>query len=674
MYQMTSLFHDRLNFALLGLALLGLVSGLAFWLVGQPDFATIAWTAGVVPVLAALCVEIARSLWKGEVGLDIVAALSMSAALLFGETLAAAVVALMYSGGTFLESFAQGRARREMSDLLSRVPRTATRHRKGALDEVPLDDIAPGDLLLIRQGDVAPVDGTVESASAMLDQSALTGESMPVRLEHGQEVMSGSTNAGEAFDLRVTLRAADSTYAGIVRLVEAAQKSKAPMARLADRYSLLFLIVTVTLATAAWWFTGDPIRAVAVLVVATPCPLILAVPVALVAGLSRAAHFGVLIKGAKPLEALARINTLILDKTGTLTDGRPQIVSIDRHGDMSEDEVLYFAAALDQASKHPIARAIVAAARARGIALPVPEDLVETPGEGVAGTVDGRTVVVGGAGFVATQAGVADPESAVVDTGSVVVSLAVDGRLMGHLVMADALRAGTGGLLAGLRRLGVARILLATGDRRAVAEAVTEGLGLDAVRADLTPQVQPIENKTSFNTLPWTKLARTLGTKRVPHRTQRPGTRLLLRHKHICCSACYAARDVPCASASACWKCAARSAACLARERPRRRTVSALAAAGARLPRLPIRREEPGMAHDVHRIRRGRLMAALPVYMAAQPATPGSKCRSSSSPVTGTGWSIRMVNRAGFITPSPKAPSAPLPAAGTWCTRPTLRR
>jgi len=484
---MKALFEDRLNVALLGMALLGLVSGGVLWLSGRPDLAEIAWAAGVIPVLAALCIEIVRSLWKGEVGLDIVAALSMSAALLFGETLAAAVVALMYSGGTFLESFAQGRARREMSDLLSRVPRTATRHWNGALDEVPLDDIEPDDLLLIRQGDVAPVDGTVESDRAMLDQSALTGESMPARLDRGQDVMSGSTNAGEAFDLRVTRRASDSTYAGIVRLVEEAQKSKAPMARMADRYSLLFLAITVALATAAWWFTGDPIRAVAVLVVATPCPLILAVPVALVAGLSRAAHFGVLIKGAKPLEALARIRTLILDKTGTLTDGRPQIVSIDTKGDLSEDEVLYFAAALDQASKHPIAQAIVVAARARGTALPVPEDVVETPGEGVAGTVDGRRVVVGGAGFVAAQAGVADPEGAVIEAGSVVVSLAVDEQLMGHLVMADALRGGTADLLAGLRRLGLARILLATGDRRAVAEAVTEGLGLDAVRADLTP-------------------------------------------------------------------------------------------------------------------------------------------------------------------------------------------
>ncbi|WP_439527106.1 P-type ATPase, partial [Roseovarius mucosus] len=175
----------------------------------------------------------------------------------FGETLAAAVVALMYSGGTFLESFAEGRARREMRDLLSRVPRSATRHRNGGLEEVALDDIAPGDRLLIRQGDVVPVDGHIASASAFLDTSALTGESLPVRLDRDAEAMSGSTNAGDAFDLDATRAAKDSTYAGIVRLVEAAQASKAPMARLADRWSLGFLGVTVAIAFAALWFTGD---------------------------------------------------------------------------------------------------------------------------------------------------------------------------------------------------------------------------------------------------------------------------------------------------------------------------------------------------------------------------------------------------------------------------------
>jgi len=484
---MPSSLQSRLNIALLAVALVGLATGLLLMLAGNDGLARIAWAAGVIPVLAALLVEIVRSLLKGEVGLDIVAALSMSAALFFGETLAAAVVALMYSGGTFLESFAEGRARREMSQLLSRVPRTATRHANGRLEDVPLEAIEPSDLLLIRQGDVAPADGAVGSDSAVLDQSALTGEPMPVRLGRGQDVMSGSTNAGDAFDLLVTRRASDSTYAGIVRLVEAAHASKAPMARLADRYSLLFLAITVILATSAWWFTGDPIRAVAVLVVATPCPLILAVPVALVAGLSRAAQFGVLIKGARPLEALAGIRTLVLDKTGTLTDGRPQIVSLDTHGDITPDELLRLAASLEQASKHPMARAIVTSARERGVELTVPAQVIEVPGEGLAGLVAGRSVVAGGVSFVAQRIGAVNPEGRILGAGAALVSVAVDGKLTGHIVMADALRSGTPNLLAGLRRLGISRIMLATGDRHAVAQDITAGLDLDAVHAELSP-------------------------------------------------------------------------------------------------------------------------------------------------------------------------------------------
>jgi heavy metal translocating P-type ATPase len=374
-----------------------------------------------------------------------------------------------------------------MHDLLSRVPRTATRHLNGGLEDVPLDNIEPGDRLLIRQGDVVPVDGTVASDAAFLDTSALTGESLPSRLTQGSAAMSGSTNAGEAFDLTAAHVAKDSTYAGIVRLVEEAQRSKAPMSRLADRWSLGFLSVTVVIAFAAWWFTGDPIRAVAVLVVATPCPLILAVPVALVAGLSRAAHFGVLIKGAGPLETMARIHTLILDKTGTLTDGRPQIVSIDSHDGMGEDDILRLAAALDQVSKHPVAQAIVAAAKARGLELPVPSEVAEIPGEGVAGHVEGHKVIVGGDAFVSRRVGRKDGDPAALSAGSVLVAVAVDGHMAGYLVMADPLREGTAAMLAGFRRQGIERILLATGDRAAVAERVTEGLGLDGLRTGLTP-------------------------------------------------------------------------------------------------------------------------------------------------------------------------------------------
>lgn len=478
---------DRLKSALLLLAVAGLVIGLAFYLADEARIASLIWIAGVVPVLASLVIEILRSLSRGEVGLDIVAALSMTAALVFGENLAAAVVAVMYSGGTFLESFAEGRARREMHALLSRVPRTATRHCDNGLEDIPIDDIAPGDLLLIRQGDVVPVDGTLASETGFVDTSALTGESLPVRLSHGVEVMSGATNAGDAFDITALRPAKDSTYAGIVRLVAEAQASKAPMSRLADKWSLGFLVVTVSIAFVAWWITGDPIRAVAVLVVATPCPLILAVPVALVAGLSRAAHFGVLIKGAGPLEMMARIHTLILDKTGTLTDGRPQIVSIACHGDHSEGDILRMAAALDQASKHPVAQSIVAAAKAEGLRLPVPSEVVELPGEGVVGRVEGRPVIVGGDGFVTALVGRVSGDASSMAAGSVLVAVAIDGQMAGHLVMSDPLREGAGAMLDGLRREGVRRILLATGDRADVAERVTDGLGLDGVRAGLTP-------------------------------------------------------------------------------------------------------------------------------------------------------------------------------------------
>lgn len=472
---------------ILFLAVTGLIAGLAMWFVGQSDIASQIWIAGVVPALATLVVEILRSLRSDEVGLDIVAALSMSAALVFDETLAAAVVAVMYSGGTFLESFAEGRARREMHALLSRVPRIATRHHNGGLEDIALDEIEPGDRLLIRQGDVVPVDGTVASDAAFLDTSALTGESLPVRLSGGAAAMSGSTNAGEAFDLTATHEAKDSTYAGIVRLVDEAQASKAPMARLADRWSLGFLAITVTIAAAAWWFTGDPIRAVAVLVIATPCPLILAVPVALVAGLSRAAHFGVLIKGAGPLEAMARIRTLILDKTGTLTDGRPQIVAINSHDGMAEDDILRHAAALDQASKHPVAQAVVAAAKERGFTLAVPSEVAEIPGEGVTGLVDGRHVIVGGDDFVASRVGRKAGDFPAMGAGAVLVAVAVDGHMAGYLVMSDPLRGGAGAMLEGLRHQGIERILLATGDRADVAERVTDGLNLDGLHAGLTP-------------------------------------------------------------------------------------------------------------------------------------------------------------------------------------------
>ena len=473
---------ERLRTGLLLAALAGLAAGLVAQGAGAPELARVLWAAGVLPPLVALGAEILRSLRAGEVGLDIVAALSMSSALAVGEGLAAAVVAVMYSGGGFLESYAQGRARREMHALLARVPRSVSRYVGPALEEVALDQVAPGDRLLLRQGEVVPVDGRLASEVAHLDASALTGESLPVRLARGDEAMSGATNAGEAFDLIATRPARDSTYAGIVRLVAAAQASRAPMARLADRWSLGFLAVTVAMALAAWWVSGDPVRAVAVLVVATPCPLILAVPVALVAGLSRAARFGVLVKGAAPLEAMARVRTLILDKTGTLTEGHPRIVEIRAEAGITPDEVLRLAASVDQASRHPVALALVGAARDRGLDLTLPGSVSETPGEGVAATVAGREVRVGADRF----AGAAD--AAAPPPGVLVVAVGLEGRLAGRIFLSDRLRPDAAAMLEGLRGQGIDRLLLATGDRADVADSVTGPLRLEARHSGLTPQ------------------------------------------------------------------------------------------------------------------------------------------------------------------------------------------
>ncbi len=474
---------------LAGLAALGLAAGLAAPLAGLGPWSGAIWTVATVPVLLALIAEIVTTLRRGDVGLDIVAALSMTAALLVGQALAAAIVALMYAGGQYLEGFAAKRARRDMTALLARVPRTAMRHRDQALEEVPLEQVAPGDRLLVRQGDVVPVDGTVAAGVAVLDQSALTGESVPAKHAAGDAVMSGTTNVGDAFDLTASAPADESTYAGIVRLVEAAQKSRAPMVRMADRYAILFLAVTVALAGGAWWLTGDPIRAVAVLVVATPCPLILAVPVAIVAGLSRAAKLGILIKGGKAIEALAAVRALVLDKTGTLTRGEARIVAIQVAEGLTTDEVLRVAASLDQASKHIIGQTLVAAARERGLKLAVPSEVVETPGEGLTGRVEGHAVAVGGFHFVGGKVGAAGLRQLSRDRqpGALGVAVAIDGQAAGVIILSDALRAGTEQLLHELRALGIERIVLATGDRREVARFVSMGLSIDSVRSELTP-------------------------------------------------------------------------------------------------------------------------------------------------------------------------------------------
>ena len=483
-------FHRVIRPVLVILPALGLVAGFGARLAGAGQWSGPIWAAATVPVLGTLLVEIVASLRRGDVGLDIVAALSMTGALAFGEHLAAVVVALMYAGGQYLESFAERRANREMTALLARVPRTAVRHRNGRLEEVPLDAVEIKDRLLIRQGDVVPVDGVVVEGVAILDQSALTGESIPVQKSAGEPVMSGVTNVGDAFDLSATHRAAESTYAGIVRLIEAAQALEGPhgAARGPVRHG-----VPGDDGRARRWCLAMERRS-------DPGPGRARRRNALPPDPSRARRhrLGRVTRregrcvgegregagGARPRAG-----------AGHRQDRHPhtrqaRIVDIRPVAGPSPEKLLQLAASLDQASKHVIARALVSEAQARGFDLRPPTDVEEIPGEGLEGTVDGCRVVVGGVRFVSQR--IPKSAGALADghypIGSVVVAVAVDGELAGLLILADSLRSEAAQVIDSLRRLGIARIILASGDRHDVAEAVTVGLHLDEVHADLTPE------------------------------------------------------------------------------------------------------------------------------------------------------------------------------------------
>src|SRR6478609_8840771 len=307
----------------------GLVAGLLAAAAGHDEIAWWCWTVPSVIVGTRLAVSIARDMLHGEAGVDVIAVLAIGGALLFGESLAAAVIAVMLATGEWLERFAEGRAHRELSALVSRAPRTVHRNEDEEIVDRPIADVVVGDRLAVKPGEVVPVDGIVHGVAAVLDESALTGESRLATKGAGDPVDSGTVNAGAPFDLVASSTADRSTYAGIVRLVEEAQSSKAPFVRLADRYALLFVPLTLALAGVAWLVSGEPVRALAVLVVATPCPLLLAAPIAIVAGISRAAKRGVIVKGGGPLETLARASVILFDKTGTLTAGRPRLAAID---------------------------------------------------------------------------------------------------------------------------------------------------------------------------------------------------------------------------------------------------------------------------------------------------------------------------------------------------------
>ncbi|MGW3096652.1 heavy metal translocating P-type ATPase [Streptomyces sp. NPDC001102] len=485
---MAAVMSPRLEPVLLVVTAAALTGGVVAWLADAGGLADLFWGLGTAAAVVPAVGWVLSALRRGQAGVDLIAVLALGGTLAVGEYLAGALIALMLATGRTLEAAAQRRASHDLRALLEHAPRSAHRRTDAGVDTVPLADIAVGDLLVVRPGEVVPVDGRVESTAAVLDESVLTGEPLQVERIEGEGVRSGVVNAGGAFELRATATEQDSTYAGIVRLAQQAGAESAPVVRLADRYAAWFLPLSLAVAGLAWLVSGSAVRAVAVLVVATPCPLLLAAPVAIVSGLSRASRLGVVIRDGGALENLGRARTLLLDKTGTLTRGRPRVLDVTAAPGLKPAEVLRLAASLDQYSPHVLAQAIVDTARERKLELSAPTDVTEEPGRGATGVVDGRRVSIGrlAPGEEPPVWAKAVDNRALLD-GAAIAWLTLDGEPAGAVLLRDPLRHDAPRTLRHLRAAGIERLLMLTGDRAAPAREVAAVLGLDEVRAELGP-------------------------------------------------------------------------------------------------------------------------------------------------------------------------------------------
>jgi heavy metal translocating P-type ATPase len=468
----------RNDYGLLVLTLLSLVLGLTLPADSLQSILSFASGATIGFVLSLILVI--RAIRLGEFGSDVLALIAIAATSLTSEWIAASVISVMLATGRALERWAEGRARTQLESLLARAPRVAhVLDATGNPVDLPLNKVNLGSHLLVRSGEVVPLDGTV-LIGGTFDESALTGEPIPQFVANGEEVPSGVVNSGGTVEIVTTKTAADSTYSALVRLVQQAQASSANGVRVANKWAVRFVPFALLLAAATWLITGETEKAVAVIVAATPCPLILAVPVAIIAGMSKAAAHGAIIKGGAALEQLARTKTVLVDKTGTLTQGGPEVSVVLAAPNTDIDLTLKLAASLEQSSPHVVAKSLIAEAKRRNLELQIASDVVEEHGVGLSGVVAGFKVRVG-------QPNTPLPVWAKINN-ALVVAIEINGELKAVIGLDDPLRDEAGSTMNDLRAMGVERIVLVSGDRQSTADLVGAAVGVDEVFGDCTPE------------------------------------------------------------------------------------------------------------------------------------------------------------------------------------------
>ena len=483
--QKTSKFLS--DYRLFSFAIVAILVTLALQILGYHVAAkwvlSIAALIEVIPLLN----DMYKSLRSGTYGIDLLAATAIIASVILGQHWAAIVIVLMLTGGEALEDYAERRAKSELNELLKNAPQTAKVIRKNKTIEVKVDDIHINDKIVIDAGDLVPVDAVIIEGSASFNESSLTGESLPQPKDVKSKLLSGSVNLDGSVIAKALATAENSQYQQIVRLVQSAQASQAPFVRLADRYSIPFTFGAFTLALGVWIISGDPIRFLEVIVVATPCPLILAAPIALMSGMGLASRYGIIVKTGSALEKLAEAKTIAFDKTGTLTSGELVVDKIQTFGSLNRKEVLSIAASLEQNSNHILASAIVKSAKEEGAKLIKAKNIKEIAGLGLKATIKGQEIIIGRYNFM-EQEGLAKPKGLKVESiKQTAAFVAVDGEIVGLITVNDQVRKESKSTVARLKELGIKNILMVTGDNQSVAKKIASQLGITEIHANTLP-------------------------------------------------------------------------------------------------------------------------------------------------------------------------------------------